>query len=205
MNKKKLIIFLIIGCIGAGTIYGIVKKSNSEGSNDKSNTTILSENLNKTEEVKDKQEIIDIKLNPDKVKTYNNVESLANDAEIIVKGTVLEATSYMLGPCAITEYKLKVNTAYKNANEGDVITLAVAGGTVPYEEYLNSSADKSKDIKSFEKNTSEEKIKNAKIKMTMGENDLIQIGKEYAIFAKMDKISEDKSMYCTLNVDEGTI
>jgi len=113
----------------------------------------------------------------------------------------LDTTSYVSGPGVLTEYKLKVSKSYNNnAKAGDIVTIASSGGIVDYEEYSKINGNNDKD---FEKNISKDNLKNTKIKMTIGDNDLIEKSKEYIIFANTKKVSLNKKMYCTLNVYQG--
>lgn len=147
--------------------------------------------------------IFNVHLDMDMKKSYDNIDSLKKDAEIIVRGTVLDTKSYMSGPGVITEFKLKVNKAFNdNAKVGDVLTIATAGGTISYEDYSKIASNK-ENIKDFEKNKPIQNSKNSKVKISIGKNDLIETGKDYIIFANTQPISADKKMYCTLNINEG--
>lgn len=201
MNKKALIIVstILISTISIG--YYTIKSDNSNKILETSKS-IESNDLSNTENLDD--ELITVKSNVDLMKMYDNIDDLSDDAELIVKGKVIETNSYVSGPGIITEFKLKVDDAYKGANGGDVITLVSPGGIVTYDEYKNIAEE---NIKSFEKKLSNKELSKMKVRNIMGENELITKGKEYVIFAKkeivIDKNSEEKTMYCILNMDQG--
>lgn len=188
-----------LSTIGVG--YYTIKTNNSNKILETSKSIELND-LSKTESLDD--ELITVKSNLDLMKMYDNIDDLSGDAELIVKRKVAETNSYVSGPGIITEFKLEVDDAYKGASKGDMITLISPGGIVTYDEYKSIAEE---NIKSFEKQLSNKDLSRMKVKNIMGENELITKGKEYVIFAKketvIDKNSEEKTMYCILNIAQG--
>ena len=171
--------------------------------NDNENKTIDEKN---TSDNKEEQNIIlNIKQSPDLNKGYFDVKGCAIDSDIIVRGTVTEINSYLSGPGVVSEYKVKVEKGYKNANEGDIISIICAGGIVLYDEYMNYGDRREESKKDFETkdNISEAELSKSKVKVQLGENDLPEVGKEYIIFAKNKKMSSGEYKYCVLTGFEG--
>lgn len=197
MKKNSIILLLlvIICMVGIGCSNGAKTAINTNKKNQSNEVTTA--NINKQA-----NEIINVHVNMDLIKSYNTIASLKKNSEIMVQGSIIDATSYISGPGVITEYKLKVLKSYNNtAKIGDVVTIATGGGIVSYEEFLK--IDNNKDtIKNFEKDLPKENLINAKVKMTLGDNDLMEIGKEYLIFANTQQI-KNKKMYCVINSYEG--
>ncbi|MFW2491753.1 hypothetical protein ACN077_24830 [Clostridium chromiireducens] len=196
--KRNIIVALLLVAV---SIVGIgIEYSNKTTTNNISNNVVAT-NASNNEQSDD---VINVQLKADSIKNYDSVESLKKDAEIIVKGTVLDTNSYMSGPGVITEYKLKVSKSYNNkAQVGDILTIATAGGTVSYNEYAKNHEGSAK---KSAKNISTEKLQNAKVKVKFDGNDLIEEGKEYVIFANTKKVLEgekEKEMYCSLNISAG--
>lgn len=196
MKKKIILTFLI--AIVISTIYGISTKNKYKDN--------VNENKIPTNKVvsniENEQNNIMFTIHTDMllVKPHKDIKSLKEDSEIIVRGVVLDTTSYISGPGVITEYKFKVNKSYNNnAKTGDIITIATGGGIVDYEEYKKIEYVTQKDFEQYVP-------LNAKIKITMGENNLIEKSKEYIIFANTQQVEENgeiKKMYFSINSSEG--
>jgi len=202
--KKRLFVFglfFLLTIVGCGCS---VKKESIHETYDEENTQdgdlqILNENVLPQEE-----DIIDVITNMDTNVKYDNVEEMQDVADIIVKGEVISTNSYVSEFCVLTEFQIVVEEAFKNAQVGDVVTIISAGGVVPYSEYQNSGEE---NIKDFEKKIPVKNASKTKVRMYVGKNELITVGKEYVIFAKkeyiLDQNASRKEEYCILNIDQG--
>ena len=197
--KKNIITSLIILSLSITTIGC----SNPQKVVSSKLTTDRSDNITtKTQESKNDNDLLTLDIKMDFTKSYDSINSLKNDSEIIVKGTVIDSKSYMSGSVIITEFKLKVEKSYnKILKDGEIVTIATSGGIVNYSDYLKENGENN--IKDFEKDIVKKNLNNPKIKMTIGKNNLIEIGKRYIIFANTQQISPNKKMYCTINVNQG--
>ncbi|MFA6940483.1 MAG: hypothetical protein WCQ54_05795 [Clostridiaceae bacterium] len=210
MKKKITSAFLIAIAVITGIIYGITIKSKN-----KINDIMINKNKaasavvnNAVADLMNKQnaKIINMQMDSLLVKPHKDIKSLKLDSEIIVRGVVLSAASYISGPGVITEYKLKVSKSYNNnAKTGDIISIAAGGGIVDYKQYLKINAGEN-NKKDFDKSSEKDIPENAKAKVTIGENDLMEKSKEYIIFAKTDRVLVNGiilRMYCAINSYEG--
>jgi len=210
MRKKIISAFLTAVIIIAGIIYGITIKSKNKinvieiNKNETAASVVnnAAANLMKKQDTK----IIKIQMDAMLVKPHKDIKSLKLDSEIILKGVVLSAASYISGPGVITEYKLKVSKPYNNnAKTGDIISIAAGGGIVDYKQYLKINAGEN-NKKDFDKSSEKDIPENAKAKVTIGKNDLMERLKEYVIFAKTDRVLVNGiilRMYCSINSYEG--
>jgi len=150
------------------------------------------------------EEIMDVVVNMDSDINYDNIESMVNDADIIIKGVVISTSSYKRDIYVLTENKILVEEAFGNAEVGDTITIISAGGVISYGEYQNQSDENKKD---FEEGDFEEVPADRKVRVQMGANDVITKGKTYIIFAQKNQVLDcngnQKEEYCVLNIDQG--
>lgn len=209
MEKKITSAFLAAVAI-AGIIYGITIKNKNKINDieiNKNETGAVAIN-NAVANLKNNQDtkIINIHTDALLIKPHKDIKSLKLDSEIIVRGAVLSAASYISGSGVITEYKFKVSKSYNNnAKAGDIISIVAGGGIVDYKQYskINAGENNKKD---FDKISVKDIPENAKVKVTMGENDLMEKSKEYIIFAKTDRVLVNGiilRMYCSINSYEG--
>lgn len=215
MKLKIIYVIASVAVLGVCGL-GILVKGNVENKAQVSNVLITSKmNMLKqegnvsteklTSSIDDK--IIDVQTHVDLIKSYRDVNELRMAAQIIVTGDVLSLKSYMSDMAIITEYKIKVTEAYKNANVGDILTLVSAGGIIPYDEYMSKTVDKAENIKNFEIKEPKAKLSLYKIRTTMGKNQIIEVGKKYTIFANEQNVIDENGKqtlkYCTVGVDQG--
>ncbi|MDV3426122.1 MAG: hypothetical protein LIR50_02890 [Bacillota bacterium] len=210
MKKKITSAFIAAVVVIAGIIYGITIKNK-----DKINDIEINKNEaaaivvnNAVANLKNKQDVKIINIHTDSllIKPHKDIKSLKLDSEIIVKGVVLSAVSYISGPGVITKYKLKVSKSYNNnAKAGDIISIAAGGGIVDYKLYSKINAGEN-NKKAFDKSSEIDMPENTKVKVTIGENNLMEKSKEYIIFAKTDQVLLNGiilRMYCSINSYEG--
>lgn len=193
MKNKKILCVLAIAVTTVSLIGCSDKKSATKNSDDQ---LVVAQSNDKSDEV------IDISQNLDMIKKYDSINALKNDAEVIFKGTVLESKSYRSGEGILTEYKFKIEKDYKNTDAGKEITIVSAGGEVSYDEYMEGK-DSKENLKDFEPNIPQEKLKKSKIRININGSKMMEKGKSYVIFANTQPVGNNKNMYCVLNVYEG--
>lgn len=133
---KKLSAFLICSALLIG-ISGCSSDNQEVSEKPKVNTTeneVVQQNEKGKYSIDDK--IIEtVNSNADLIVAYKTLDDLANAAEIIVEGKVLETNSYVSGPGVVTEFTLEVSETFYGPTEKDSkITFINAGGIVPYAE-----------------------------------------------------------------------
>lgn len=207
---KNMFLFTGLICLFISTSGCGEKNLNELNKNETSTTKVTSNNINYDKKLERKHNQEDfykvITSKADLKESYSDIESLSNNAEIIIEGEVLNTKSYFSGPGVVTEYKIKVENSYKgNFNGGDTVELLGAGGVVNLYDLINFNGGlKDFEKKEFEKMTDQEK-KSKKIKYSFGEAPVVQAGNKFIIFAKKEKVADNKEMYGALGIYQGLV
>ncbi len=91
-------------------------------------------------------EIIDIKyIHTCYSNIYDDIESLENDSEIVIKGNIINMIPRLEAGSIITEYTVKIEDVRNGYYENKKINVSNIGGTMSYLDYLKSQS--SYDIK----------------------------------------------------------
>ena len=105
----------------------------------------------------------------------------------------------MNGPSAITENKIKIIESYSdNAKAGDIVTVVSAGGTITYEEYSSVNGEIEKEF------VDPKTLNGEELDLSFEGGESLEIGKEYIIFASMQKIdAQGTKKYCIEGINQG--
>ena len=163
-------------------------------------SSLLVYNKSKNDELQsDNGSRLGVSVTADSLTNYETIKNLKEASELIIRGEVLNKNSYMNGPSAITENKIKIIESYSdNAKAGDIVTVVSAGGTITYEEYSSVNGEIEKEF------VDPKTLKGEELELSFEGGESLEIGKEYIIFASMQKIdAQGTKKYCIEGINQG--
>ncbi|SFA97435.1 hypothetical protein SAMN05216249_10628 [Acetitomaculum ruminis DSM 5522] len=202
MKKKILFVVLIV------MVFGIVawgktnetKKTNEEATNVIS-TNEDGEKLSATNsKEKPKEIIMSIDTDADMDKSFDNIDELQDNCDLIIKGVVEAIKPYCDETATVySNYSVKISESFKgDLKEGDTLTISDFGGIIPAEEYLKYQDDP-KAVEEFQKY---ETLKDKYVEYSFEGAWRPETGKTYIWYLEKNKVG-DKTYYNPANAYQG--